>query len=41
MELRKVFGVVSVGPKAGGFLSMSQGAQTVTDYAIDFRTKAR
>ncbi|XP_068186426.1 uncharacterized protein [Antennarius striatus] len=41
-ELRKVFGPVSLGPDAaGGLMSQRQGDRTVSDYAIDFRTRAR
>lgn len=40
-ELRKVFGETSSGPDAaGGLLGLRQGARTVSDYSIDFRTRA-
>ena len=41
-ELRKVFGIASLGPDVtGGLMSMSQGEQTVVHYAIEFRIRAR
>ena len=42
-ELRKVFGPVSRGPDVtgGGLMSQRQRDRTVSDYAIDFRTRAR
>ena len=41
-ELRKVFGIASLGPDVtGSLMSMSQGEQTVVHYAIEFRIRAR
>lgn len=40
-ELRKVFGQGALSTDAGGLLSLHQGRQSVADFAIDFRTKAR
>ncbi|KAF7640638.1 hypothetical protein LDENG_00027510, partial [Lucifuga dentata] len=41
-ELRKVFGMgISSYDTAQGLLKMHQGEQTVMDYAIDFRIRAR
>ncbi|KAF7640568.1 hypothetical protein LDENG_00034540, partial [Lucifuga dentata] len=41
-ELRKVFGMgISSYNSALGLLKMHQGNQTVTDFAIDFRIRAR
>lgn len=40
-ELRKVFGETSSGPDAaGGLLGLRQGTRTVSDYSIEFRTRA-
>ncbi|TWW73434.1 hypothetical protein D4764_15G0008280 [Takifugu flavidus] len=40
VELRKVFGPVSLGPDAtGGLMSVKQGSRPIADYAIDFRTR--
>ncbi|TWW75360.1 hypothetical protein D4764_13G0000220 [Takifugu flavidus] len=40
--LRKVFGLGATGPDGtSGLLSIRQGNQSVADYSIDFRTKAR
>ena len=41
-ELCKVFGIASRGPDtSGGLLGLRQGSCSVTDYAIDFRIRAR
>ncbi|TWW54183.1 hypothetical protein D4764_0209330, partial [Takifugu flavidus] len=41
-ELRKVFGLGATGPDGTSeLLSIRQGNQSVADYSIDFRTKAR
>lgn len=41
-ELRKVFGPVARGPDAmGGLLGLRQGGRTATDYALEFRVRAR
>ena len=41
-ELRKVFGLVGESSDAGqGLFHLRQGARTVSDFAIDFRTQAR
>ncbi|TWW79641.1 Retrotransposon-like protein 1 [Takifugu flavidus] len=41
-ELRKVFGLGAAGPEGTSeLLSIRQGNQSVADYSIDFRTKAR
>ena len=40
-ELRKVFGLVGESSDAGrGLFHLRQGARTVSDFAIDFRTQA-
>ena len=40
-ELRKVFGLETCGPEAiGGLIGLKQGEKTVSDYSIDFRTRA-
>lgn len=39
--LKKVFGVPSSGPDTtGGLMSLWQGARSIADYTIDFRTRA-
>ncbi|TKS65681.1 Methyltransferase-like protein 22 [Collichthys lucidus] len=39
--LRKVFGIASIGPDiTGGLMDLSQGKQTVANYAIEFRIRA-
>lgn len=41
-ELRKVFGPVFRGPDAtGGLLGLRQGSRSATDYALEFRVRAR